>query len=86
MQRFIDLRFRAFAFVTDFDVDEALGPGAHDEATRARTRERLRADMVTRAFTDWQQEARQRVPIKRVPGVTGPWPAPFTLDAAAGGR
>ena len=86
VQRFIDLRFRAFAFVTDFDVDEALGLGTHDEATRARTRERLRADMVSRAFTDWQQEARQRVPINRIPGVTGPWPAPFTLDAAAGGR
>jgi hypothetical protein len=86
VQRFIDLRFRAFAFVTDFDVDEALGPGAHDEATRARTRERLRADMVTRAFTAWQDEARQRVTITRIPGVTGPWPAPFTLDAGAGAR
>ena len=81
VQRFIDLRFRAFAFVTDFDVDEALGPGSHDEATRARTRERLRADTVARSFTTWQEEARQRVPIARIPGVTGPWPAPFTLDA-----
>jgi hypothetical protein len=86
MQRFVDLRFRAFAFVTDFDVDEALGPGSHDEATRAQTRERLRADMVTRSFTAWQEEARQRVPIARVAGVTGPWPAPFTLDAATGRR
>jgi hypothetical protein len=86
VQRFVDLRFRAFAFVTDFDIDEALGPGAHDEATRARTREKLRADTVTRAFTAWQEEARQRVPIGRIPGVTGPWPAPFSLDAGAGPR
>jgi len=86
VQRFVDLRFRAFAFVTDFDIDEALGPGAHDEATRARTREKLRADMVTRAFTAWQEEARQRVPIGRIPGVAGPWPTPFSLDAGAGAR
>jgi hypothetical protein len=86
VQRFVDLRFRAFAFVTDFDIDEALGPGAHDEATRARTREKLRADMVIRAFTAWQEEARQRVPIGRIPGVAGPWPAPFSLDAGAGAR
>jgi hypothetical protein len=86
VQRFVDLRFRAFAFVTDFDVDEALGPGTHDEATRARTRERLRADVVARSFTAWQEEARQRMPIGRIPGVTGPWPAPFTLDAGSGRR
>ena len=86
VQRFIDLRFRDFAFVTDFDVDEALGPGSHDEATRERTRERLRADMVARSFTAWQEEARQRVPITRVQGVTGPWPAPFSLEAGPSAR
>jgi hypothetical protein len=86
VQRFIDLRFRDFAFVTDFDVDEALGPGSHDEATRERTRARLRADMVGRSFTTWQEEARQRVPISRVQGVTGPWPAPFSLEAGPSAR
>jgi hypothetical protein len=79
VERFIDLRFRAFAFVTEFDVDDALGPGAHDEAARARTRERLRADMVLRAFAAWKEDASQRVTIRRVPGVPGPWPAPFSL-------
>ena len=53
VERFIDLRFRDFAFVTDFDVDDALGPGPHDEAERNRTRDRLRADMIARAFADW---------------------------------
>ena len=77
--RFVDLRFRDFAFVTDFDVDDALGPGSHDEATRARTRERLRAEMVERAYTAWKEDARQRFPIRRVPGVNGPWPAPFAV-------
>ena len=79
VQRFVDLRFRAFAFVTSFDIDEALGPGPHDEATRARTRERLRAEMVARSFDAWREEARQRVPITRVPATPAPWPPPFTL-------
>jgi len=79
MKRFVDLRFRAFAFVTEFDVDEALGPGSHDEADRARTRERLRAEMVSRAFAAWTDDARRRVAVRRLPGVTGPWPAPFTI-------
>jgi hypothetical protein len=79
VERFIDLRFRDFAFVTDFDVDEALGPGVHDEAARTRARDRLRAEMVARAFAAWKEDARQRTPIRRIPGVTGPWPAPFSL-------
>jgi hypothetical protein len=80
VERFIDLRFRAFAFVTDFDVDEALGPGAHDEAARARTRERLRAEMVARAFAAWEEDVRRRVSVRTIPGVTGPWPVPFLLQ------
>jgi hypothetical protein len=79
VERFIDLRFRDFAFVTDFDVDEALGPGVHDEAERTRARDRLRAEMVARAFAAWKEDARQRTPIRRIPGVAGPWPAPFSL-------
>jgi hypothetical protein len=79
VDRFVDLRFRAFAFVTEFDVDEALGPGSHDEATRARTRDRLRAAKVAEAFTTWKEDVRQRTAIRRLPGATGPWPAPFSL-------
>lgn len=80
VDRFVELRFRSFAFVTDFDVDEALGPGQHDEATRTRTRARLRDEMIAKAFAAWQGDARQRIPIHRVPDVTGPWPPPFTLE------
>jgi hypothetical protein len=86
VERFVDLRFRAFAFVTDFDVDEALGPGEHDEATRASTRDRLRDDMIARALATWKEDARQRVPIRLVPGVTGPWSPPFMLSSGAGAR
>ena len=79
VERFIDVRFRDFAFVTDFDVDEALGPGSHDEAARAQTRERLRAELVARTFAAWKEDARLRTSIRRLPGVNGPWPTPFSL-------
>ncbi len=83
VERFVDLRFRDFAFVTDFDVDEALGPGVHDEAARTRTRDRLRADIVARALDAWTEDARQRIPTRRIQGVTGPWPAPFSFASPA---
>ena len=79
VERFVDLRFREFAFVTEFDVDDALGPGSHDEALRERTRERLRAETIARARAVWQEDARRRIPIRRVTNVAGPWPAPFSL-------
>ena len=86
VDRFVDLRFRAFAFVTEFDVDEALGPGSHDEATRARTRDRLREAKISQAFATWKEDVRQRVSIRQLPGVTGPWPAPFSLGPGPGGK
>ena len=86
VERFVDLRFRAFAFVTEFDVDEALGPGSHDEATRARTRDRLRAAKVAESFAAWKEDVRQRISIRQLPGVTGPWPAPFSLGPGPGGK
>jgi hypothetical protein len=86
VDRFVDLRFRAFAFVTEFDVDEALGPGSHDEATRARTRDGLRATKIAQAFATWKEDARQRVSMRRLPGVTGPWPPPFSLGPGPGGK
>jgi hypothetical protein len=85
VEGFVDRRFRAFAFVSEFDVDAALGAGEHDEAARARARDRLRAEMVTRALTDWTKDARQRAAVRRV-GPPGPWPAPFSLAPRAGAR
>ena len=84
VDRFIDVRFRAFAFVTDFDVDEALGPGVHDDAARDRTRARLEGQKVARAFAAWQRETRERVGVRPLPDITGPWPAPFSLPPPAG--
>jgi hypothetical protein len=34
VERFVDLRFRAVVFVTNRDVDEALGTGPRDESGR----------------------------------------------------
>ena len=85
VEHFVDRRFRAFAFVSEFDVDAALGAGDHDEAARARTRDRLREEMVARALADWTKDARQRSALRRI-GPPGPWPAPFSLDPRSGGR
>jgi hypothetical protein len=62
-QRFIDLRFRAFAFVSDADVTAALGPGAHAPDVRDRAREVLRTQAIDRAVADWLADARTRNPI-----------------------
>ena len=82
-RRFVELRFRAFAFVTDLDVDDALGPGVHDEAARAATRARLADQMVERARAEWIAETRRRVGVRRLPGPRPPWAAPFSLPPAA---
>jgi hypothetical protein len=40
--------------------------------------------VIARAYATWKDDARQRIPIRLVPGVTGPWSAPFTLIPGAG--
>ena len=61
--RFIDLRFRAFAFVSDADVTATLGPGVHAPDVRERARETLRIQAIDRAVADWLADARTRHPI-----------------------
>ena len=79
IERFVELRFRAFAFVTDAEVEQALGPGSHDQAARNAAREELRAESATRALLAWREEARRRVPI-RIIASDPPWPLPFSLS------
>ena len=78
--RFRELRFQAFAFVTEAEVDEALGPGAHDGAARQVARDRLRDELAARALAEWTAEARGRARIRKLAATEGPWPAPFSLD------
>jgi hypothetical protein len=77
IQRFVELRFQAFAFVTEAEVDEALGPGPRDDAARRAARERLRDERAAKALAEWTEEARGRARIRVL--AAGPWPAPFSL-------
>lgn len=83
LHRFVELRFGAFAFVTGAEVEAALGPGTHDDAARLRLRERLRDESAARALADWTADTRGRARVQRPAGSEGPWPAPFSLGAAA---
>jgi hypothetical protein len=75
-RRFLEQRFRAFAFVTAAEVEAALGPGAHDAAAREATVERLRAAAVARRVAEWLADARARAAIRVLlaPGETVPDP------------
>jgi hypothetical protein len=79
-QRFIDLRFRAFAFVSDADVTATLGPGAHAPDAVDRAREVLRLQAIDRAVADWLADARTRTPVgfsdTVAQGVLPPFPMP----------
>ena len=78
-QRFVDLRFRSFVFVTERQVLDSLGPGEHPAAARERARERLREAETERRRAEWRQEARARVPVRLLlgPGETVPCPLPM---------
>lgn len=78
-QQFIDLRFRAFVFVTEADVTAALGPGDHPPAERERRREALREAETDRRRAEWLREARARVPvwIRLGPADSVPCPLPM---------
>jgi hypothetical protein len=78
-RRLLELHVRAFAFVSEADVQEALGTGPRDETTRARTRARLEAEAVARSVAEWREEARGRIRMQRIAIGEGPWPPPFSL-------
>lgn len=78
-RHFVDLRFRAFVFVPERDVTQALGPGPHDAEARARAREALVAREVERRLAEWLREAEGRLAVRRLlaPGRTVPCPLPM---------
>jgi hypothetical protein len=86
-RRFIDLRFRAFVFITEAEVTEALGPGAHTQQIRERTRDRLRAEATNRDVAEWMTEARKRVSVRYADlderGLPLPFPMPPQVGQAA---
>jgi hypothetical protein len=81
-RRFIDLRFRSFVFISDAEVTQVLGPGSQSAEVREKTREKLRAEAVSRDVAEWLAEARKRASIQYAePGESGvplPFPMPPT--------
>jgi hypothetical protein len=63
-RRFVDLRFRALAFVFETDVDAALGPGTHSAAARETARARLESEAASRGLAAWLAEARGKGAIR----------------------
>ena len=85
-QRFVDVRFRAFVFVPEEDVANALGPGPHTMDARARAVGVLREEAVNRDLASWLADARAGAAI-RTTGAEGTglpllFPLPAPADAA----
>ncbi|HEY3065976.1 MAG TPA: hypothetical protein VGL09_09310 [Methylomirabilota bacterium] len=83
-ERFIEVRFREFAFVLPDDVTAALGAGVHSEAEQASARERLQAAETERRLAAWLADRRQRTTVQRVlyEGSTLPDPIPMPPGVA----
>jgi hypothetical protein len=82
-RRFIDVRFRAFAFVSQEDVTKAVGPGPHTQEIREQTVDALREEAVDRELAAWLAEARARATIRRVAFGPAGVPIPFAMPARA---
>ena len=65
-RRFVELRFRDLAFVSDADVTAAMGPGTHGEAARGAVRARLEGDAARRRLDEWLVETRALSVIRRL--------------------
>ena len=77
-RRFVEVRFRAFAFVSEDQVSEALGRGDHGGAARDRLRAALVQSAVDRELSAWLQELRSRSRIWRQSIPPEGIPAPFS--------
>ena len=65
-RRFVEVRFRDLAFVSEAEVTAAMGPGAHGEAERETVRARLEGDAARRRLGEWLAETRARSVIRRL--------------------
>ena len=83
-RRFIEVRFRAFVFVSEEDVTKAIGPGPHTPDVREKTVNALREEITQRELAAWLAEARGRATI-RITGAEGTGlPLPFALPKNTG--
>jgi hypothetical protein len=65
-RRFVELRFRDLAFVSESEVTAAMGAGAHGEAAREAVRARLEGDAARRQLAEWLVETRTRSVIRHL--------------------
>ena len=78
-RQFIDLRFRAFAFVTEDQVRDGLGAEPDTPETRARVRAKLEAAEVEQRLAEWLGEERRRVAVQRLLAPPERVPVPFSM-------
>ena len=76
-QRFIDMRFRVFVFVTEEDVTKAVGTGPSSPEDRQKAFQALREFAVAREIAAWLAEARSRAAIGRTDIPPAGVPLPF---------
>lgn len=83
-RRFIEIRFRAFVFVSEEDVTKAIGPGPHTPGVREKAVSALREEIAHRELAAWLVEARSRATIRITGAESMGLPPPFTLPKNAG--
>jgi hypothetical protein len=83
-QRFVEVRFRAFVFVSEEDVTKAIGPGPHVPEVREKAVNVLREEVTARDLAAWLAEARARATIRTTDAEKAGLPLPFPLPAPAG--
>jgi hypothetical protein len=84
-QRFVEVRFRAFVFVSEEDVTKAIGPGPHVPEVREKAVNALREEVTARDLAAWLAETRARAAIRTTDAEKAGLPLPFPLPAPAGG-
>lgn len=82
-RRFIDVRFRAFVFVPEEDVTQAIGSGPHAPEIREKTVDALREDAVRRELTAWLAEARAGAVVRTTDAAAAGLALPFSLPTRA---
>jgi hypothetical protein len=85
-RRFVDVRFRALAFVSEAELSAALGPGPHSEADREAARSRLEEETTQHRLAEWLSEARAAGAVHRLTGQSSQVPDPLPGRPAAGTR
>ncbi len=81
-RRFIEVRFRAFVFVAESDVNAALGRTDATPEERERTRQRLTEEVTQRDLAAWLEDARSRARTHYADPAEASLPPPFAGPVA----